>query len=156
MSIAKILLIIVLVAILCIALIVYSLSPTIKTLSSHPKLKSLIGKELKVMTEAYLITVEEGQYVFTSHILTEQSDYPGTRVATVSIGEKIIFDAFKTYRSNLGAGINRLYALGRFTHQGEVIEFEYALASLNDDAATIIPKTIWQDDNDEQIILNDN
>lgn len=153
MSFVKIFFILAVIAVVVVAVVYYSLSPTIRNVSNEPVLKPFIKKYVTLKTKASIIQAEKGQYTFDSNILSKDGTYSQTPLLKLVPGDEIIIHQFKTHRSNIGSGFTHLYALGEVTKDRQVLTFEYDLGILDGDSnsTTVLTTTVWQDDNDPRI-----
>ncbi len=150
MSIFKILLLVLVVGILLFALLLfYTLSPTIRNVSHKRQLKVFLNKPLKLERKAVIYLMEQGQYRFSPHLLSENLMHPWQKQQELAAGSRLIIHAFKTYK-NAVSGFTHLYALGEVTTAGcQQVTFEYDWASLA--PSTVLPLALWQHDHEALI-----
>lgn len=144
--------------VLFIALIIYSLSPTVRNVSGETVLTPYVGKTVVLKRKAFLHKRDKGMYDFVENVITDGIDSPGTLLLEIPEGAGIRINEFKTYTNNLGSGFTWLYALGEVTGKdGRKIPYEYALGSVDKELYSDQPRqlglAIWQDEFDRPIIF---
>ncbi|MEO5977414.1 MAG: hypothetical protein ABIS36_08640 [Chryseolinea sp.] len=143
---------------LFIALVVYSLSPTVRNASREAVLAPYVGKSIKLKRRAFLHKRDKGMYDLVENVITEIDDNPGELLLEIPEGAEIKVNEFKTYTNNLGSGFTWIYALGEVTGKdGNEIPFEYALGTVDKKLYSDQPRqlglTIWQDEFDRPIVF---
>lgn len=125
-------------------LLYYTLSPTIRNVSSYKQLTPFLNKPLRLERKALIYYLEEGQYRFYPHLLSENFTDPWEKQYELAAGSLVILKEFKTYK-NAVSGFTHLYALGEYTAPaGQKIAFAYDWASV--DQPGDLPVAIWQKD----------
>ena len=144
--------------VLLVALIVYSLSPTIRNVSNAEVLERYVGKSVKLKRKAFIHKRDKGSFDLVENVVTDVKDNPGTLLMELPEGSEINIKEFKTYTNNLGSGFTWLYALGDVLNKdGQKIPFEYGLGSVDKQLYSDQPRqlglTIWQDEFDKPFVF---
>jgi hypothetical protein len=148
MSIAKIILIVVAVAIVAFVLFFYFvLKPTIKDVSNNNSLKTLLRQPLTLKRKTTIYFCKPGGYRLQEYVLSEGVPINSEQRYELPMGTIIFINEFKTFKNNLGSGFTEVIALGEWTNeQGAKINFEYSWKTYDGSlSAVILPLAAWQD-----------
>jgi hypothetical protein len=156
MSLSKVILILVLSGLGLFILFLYlALSPTIRNVSNHDALKSLIDVPLSTQSTVYLHQCDNGTYRFVPVVLSEDSTIC-QRILNIPVNSKIQIKKINSYRNNAGSGFTNLFVLGEYiSPEGKSFDFEYDWGILDfQKDYTLLPKTFWQSQGASQIKFN--